>query len=546
MPPQLSLLTVLDHPSRDAFERTVRAVLPQAGDWEWLLADPQDTPWVRERLAELTAAEPRVRVVEAANGAGLAAAAHGEYVAVLGQHDRLHSRALERIGAALATDGYDVVYGDEGMIDEAGERRAVHRRPEWSPERLRHQDYLGRLTVVRRSTLASAGGLGATDDLGLYDLHLRISEHTDRVARVPYILCETPVPATDGVAAATAAREARIGVVQQHLDRSGIEATAGPGKLPELVQVDRRPDATTTVSVIIPTIGTRARIWGEPRTLVTETVRSMAESSRRHAVEFVVVYDDPTPPAVLDELRAIPGVTLQLVPFHEKFNFAAKCNVGAIKATGDVLVFLNDDVQASGTDVLDRLVAPLREPEVGATGAKLLFEDGRIQHAGVRYGPSVYHAYYREPADSPGALGELWVNREVSALTGACLAVRRSDYWAVGGFSESLPSNYNDVDLCFKLRRDGLRLLWLHDVVLHHFESVTRDGSVSDWEMATIEARWGDSDKRERFVNNVRTLRKRGGLRTRLANRVRQRRERLRRAALNRKAKRADQRRILR
>jgi GT2 family glycosyltransferase len=503
----LSLLTVVADDEHEAFDATVRSVLEQRGEWEWLLGDLSPRPWVARRLAELAGADTRVRVVPAtapdAAAADLLAAARGDLVALLGDGDRLPGGTVERIATMVAEQDPELLYGDEAVLGADGER-SVHRRPEWSPERLRHQPYLGRMAVVRRTVLEAAGGLRGVDDLAVHDLLLRVGEHAERVVRVPAVLSETT--ATRPRSQTPQAWDARVRVVQEHLDRVGVDATAARGHLPELVRLDRRPDDETTISVVIPTIGTRSVVWGEERTLVTETVRSVAAASRREGVEFVVVYDDPTPPEVLDELRALPDVDIRLVPFHEPFNFSAKCNVGAIHATGDVLVFLNDDMQATGERLLERLVAPLREPDVGGTGAKLLFEDGRIQHAGVTYGDrSLYHAYYRESADAAGVQGDLWVDREVSALTGACLAVRRSDYWAVGGFSEAFPSNYNDVDLCFKLRRRGLRLLWLHDVVLHHFESVTRDGSVSEDELAGVTARWGDfRTVRERFTNAIR------------------------------------------
>jgi O-antigen biosynthesis protein len=222
-----------------------------------------------------------------------------------------------------------------------------------------------------------------------------------------------------------------------------------------------------------------------------------------------VVYDTPTPPEVLAELRALPWgrARLQLVEFRHPFNFSEKNNVGALHATGEVLLFLNDDMEAVTDAVIENLIAPLREPGVGATGPKLLFEGSRIQHAGLVYGSgTITHSYYRAPhPDLLGAYGELWVNREVTALTGACIAVRRDAFEEVGGFTEELPVNYNDVDFCLKLGHTGHRLLWLHDVVLYHFESISRSSEVRPWEKRFITERWGDYlTVEERFSVNMR------------------------------------------
>ena len=243
--------------------------------------------------------------------------------------------------------------------------------------------------------------------------------------------------------------------------------------------------------------------------MVTSAVRSLLERTRHRNLEFVIVYDSATPRTVLDELKAIPleGCRLRLVEFTDPFNFSEKCNVGALHASGDVLLFLNDDVEAETEGVVEQLIAPLSEPGVGATGAKLLFESSRIQHAGLVYGSgTITHKYYKEGHPyAEGSYGELWMNHEVSALTGACLAMRREVFEEVGGFCEGLPLNYNDVDICLKIRRAGHRLVWLHDVVLFHFESISRSSDVADWEMDYMCARWGDYRViRECYSNGLR------------------------------------------
>ncbi len=233
-------------------------------------------------------------------------------------------------------------------------------------------------------------------------------------------------------------------------------------------------------------------VWGRTRTLVVEAVRSVLAKSRRDDIEFVVVYDSVTSPALLAELREIPGARLRLVEFTEPFNFSAKVNVGALHASGDVLVFLNDDMEAESDGLIETLIAPLAESSVGATGALLLFEDGRIQHAGVTYGSGEIGHHYYKSNKKRGHYGELRMNREVSAVTGACLAVRREVFEEVGGFTERLPGNFNDVDFCLKVRDRGYRIVWMHEVVLHHFESISREASIKPFELNHMNRRWGN------------------------------------------------------
>ncbi|WP_286930959.1 MULTISPECIES: glycosyltransferase family 2 protein [Aeromicrobium] len=506
--PRFSLLTTVEDASREAFDLTAASVRGQRlRDWQWVVVHgPAAASEVVDALREAAAAEPRIVTVESAAGpsAGLDAAT-GDFVGLLDLGDELTAQALVVVAKAVdaAGDELDVVYSDHDEPAPDGSGRRPYFKPDWSPERLLHHAYVGRLSVLRRSSLLAAGGFppGSGPAAGL-DALLRVSKRGGDVRHVQRVLYRRNGGPEHEAADA-------VPVVQAHLDRVGIEATVTVSETPGLLRIVRRPDVTTPTSIIIPTIGTSGEVWGAHRNLVTETVRTVAEHTRHTDLEFVIVYDRPTPEQVLEELRALReshGLRIRLVVFTEKFNFSAKCNVGAAYAAGDVLVFLNDDMAARSDEVIETLIAPLREPGVGATGAKLFFEDGTVQHGGVRFGSGFLSDPYRTAAeDAPGELGELQVNREVTALTGACVAVRRDVFEAVGGFSERFPMNFNDVDFGLKTSRAGLRSLWLHEVRLWHFESVTRDNAVRPWEFARLENRWGRRKAvRERYSNNVR------------------------------------------
>ena len=518
-PPRFSIVTAVYNSPLGAFVETARSVLDQRrADWEWVLVDDgSPDPAVVEVLAELVAVDPRIRAfAREANGGIVAASndalseARGEFVALLDHDDVLAPNALKRMAAVL-DDDVDYAYSDQDLMADDGELHTPYHKPDWAPERFRHHMYTTHFSVLRRSLVEEVGGFrpgfdGSQD----HDLVLRVTERARRVVHVPAILYHWRQ--VEGSAAADSAAkpyawDAGVRAVQDHLDRVGIAARVEKGRSPGQYRLVREPDLTTSVSVVIPTIGSGGLTWGRHRRMVVEAVRSVRAHSRHPDLEFVVVYDSPTPPEVLDELRALPGVRLKLVEFTEPFNFSAKCNVGALHASGEVIVFLNDDVEAESQDLLEQLIAPLREAGVGATGPKLLFPSMRIQHAGVSYGSgTISHSYYRRRhPDVPGVHNDLWINREVTALTGACIAVRRAVFEQVGGFSEQLPMNYNDVDLCLKIARSGRRLVWLHDVVLFHFESVTRSSAVAEWEMDFMRARWGDFETvREAHSNNVR------------------------------------------
>jgi O-antigen biosynthesis protein len=522
--PRFSILTAVYNPPPDAFEDTIAAVLGQElTDWEWILVDdcsPSD--WVRPRLRELAASDPRIVVHEREQNGGIVAAsrdalerARGEFIALCDHDDVMAEHALATV-AELAdrVPDLDYCYSDQdNMTVDGSTTRSPYYKPDWSPERLRHHMYTSHLAVIRRELALEVGGFrDGYDGSQDHDLILRVGEKARRIEHIHDILYhwrEVPGSAAADADAKPWAWEAGVRAVQNHLDRVGIEATVTKGPMQGLYQVFRTPDLTTPTSIVMPTIGSSAMVRGERRIMVVDTIKSVLANTSHQDLEIVVVYDTPTPDFVLDELRALPlgDVRLKLVEFTRPFNFSEKCNVGALHASGDYLIFLNDDMETESEGMVENLIAPLSEPDVGAVGPKLLFEGSRIQHAGVSYGSgSIAHLYYRvaHPA-AMGYLGELWTNREVSALTGACLAVRREAFEAVGGFSENLPVNFNDVDFCLKLRHSGRRLVWLWNVVMYHYESISRDSRVRVWEVDWITERWGDFEElmRERYTNGV-------------------------------------------
>ncbi|HSY14961.1 MAG TPA: glycosyltransferase, partial [Jatrophihabitantaceae bacterium] len=283
--------------------------------------------------------------------------------------------------------------------------------------------------------------------------------------------------------------------VDDHLRRVGIAGVAVRGRIPGTYRVHRDLDPATTVSIIIPTRGGSGTVWGRRRCFVVEAVRSALANTAHRNLEIVVVADTATPPAVIRELGEIADDRLVLVDFVEPFNFSRKCNAGYLAARGEVLLFLNDDVEVITDGWLEALVAPLAEPDVGLVGAKLLYSDGSVQHGGHLYERHGFtHAFHGSPADSRAGFSALQLDREVTGVTAACVAIRRETFAQVGGFCAGLPGNFNDVDFCFKIRKAGFRILALAQVELFHFESRSREPRVYAWEEDVTFGRWGSAD----------------------------------------------------
>lgn len=508
--PLFSIVTPVYDPPLDVLQDMIDSVRAQSClDWELILVDDvSPNARVRATLRAAAAEDHRIVVVERTSNGGIVAAsndgvdrASGRFVVLVDHDDLLRLDALQVMAEAIADHpSVDYLYSDEDKIDAEGRHYDTFRKPEWSPERLRGQMYTGHLSVMRSELVRQVGGFrSGFDGSQDHDLALRVTEQSRLIVHVPQVLYHwrvVPGSAAGDPNAKPYAWVAGRKAVSEHLERAGIDGTAEYGPHPGYYRVHRRLPAETLVSVIIPTRGSAGLVWGQRRCFVVEAVRSALARTDHENVEIVVVYDLPTPPEVLAELRDIAGDKLVLVPFAEPFNFSAKCNVGFLAARGQVVVLLNDDMEVVSDGWLEQLVAPLAEPDVGMTGAHLLYSDGTMQHAGLVFRSNHYgHAFLGALEGDSAEFGAMLVNREASGLTAACVALRRSVYEDVGGLCEELPGSFNDVDLSFKVGNAGYRLLWLVDVKLYHFESRTRDKTVRDWEHHLVMERWTTPDR---------------------------------------------------
>ena len=420
-------------------------------------------------------------------------AATGIYVMLIRAGDRLKEGGLRVVERAIVAHGLqsasqvDVLYGDDVDWSEGGKAH-IRRKPAWSPELLRSRDYIGIAAIFRTELIRT--GVDVLDlDLqcGLYDLTLRITEVADVVIHVPNTLLK--------IGSQTAQAMARGGndvlFVQQHCDRIGIdakvEALAGVG----VQRVRRRWNTFPRVSIIIPTRGKELTAWGERRPAIIHCLRSIVEHTTWPNLEFVIVADEATDEHVINSLREITELPMTVITYREAFNFSRKINLGAMSATGEYFVLLNDDTVVKEPSWVQDLLGPLREDDVGMTGAKLLYSDSTIQHGGQFWCEDPGHLLVGLQSHKAGYLDSARISRECSGVTAACAAVRRDVFFSIGGMTELLPVNFNDVDFSLKIRAKGLRIVWVADACLWHFESSTREPSVDPSELEFLRRRWG-------------------------------------------------------
>ena len=516
MAPRISVLTAVFDPEREHLEACLRSVATQEfTDWEHVLVDDGSTkPWVAEVLAAAAAADQRVRVVERADNGGIVAASNdalaaatGEWVALLDHDDELEPTALAAMLAAVADDT-DVVYSDHDLLRADGRYASPSYKPDFSPERLRSQNYITHFLMARRALVDRVGGFrpgfdGAQD----HDLVLRLTEQARAVAHVPQVLYhwrQSPASVTSDRANKRWAFDAGVRAVADHCRRVGIDAAVEHTEHDGCYRVIRRVADEPLVSVVIPTRGSSGRVWGVSRVYVVDAVRSRLERSTYSNLEFVIVHDTATPPPVMWALERLLGDRLVAVEYDRPtFNFSEKMNIGALHATGDLLLLLNDDTELIEPDSIGELVGLLADDDVAMAGGKLLFEDGTLQHGGHVYHHDLMHICFGWSGDSPGPwpLRPLAVARECSGVTAAASLIQRSVFDEVGGFPEALPLNYNDVDLCLKIRDLGYRIVWTPWASWYHFESRTRHSVLRPEEYQFINQRWHSEINNDPYYN---------------------------------------------
>ncbi|MEQ4597668.1 MAG: glycosyltransferase, partial [Methylobacteriaceae bacterium] len=409
--------------------------------------------------------------------------ARGPTLATLEPGTRLAPHALLALVRRLAREpDLDLLYTDEDRIGPEGERCDPYFKPDWSPETLESSFYIGGLALYRTALVRAAGGFpgeseGATD----YDLALRVTERSERVGHVAQVLCHRRAAASDPEAAARAlaGRARRTG---------GLDAVRALG--PVHFALRRVLAARPLVSLVIPTAGRDSLIGGRNIDLLAACLASIRETGTYDNIEIVAVDNGDLRPQTRAAVERFGARTLTWD--KPVFNVAAKMNLGARAASGEVLVFLNDDISVVTPDWIEAMLAQLAIPGVGAVGPKLLFEDGSLQHAGVVFGEGLPdHVRRGFPGDDAGYHGSSLANRNTLAVTGACVMVRRSDFEAIQGFDEGYAINYNDIDLCLRLGERGLRTVYCAEASLHHYESRNRIPTVDPAEQARFRKRWG-------------------------------------------------------
>lgn len=474
--PRLSVVVPTHNPAEAYLQAMVQSLIEQTySNWELCLADGATASVsVRNLLRKYAAIDSRVRIKFLPTFPGRARTANealtlasGDYVLFLDAEDRLAPFTLFEIARAVTNDDeVDFLYADEDRIDAAGRRREPRFKPDWSPETLRGHNYIGCPVVLRRELLENVGALqpefeGAED----YDLVLRASEGAGQIVHIAKVLYHRRTPPREGLVSGGAAERRAL---SDHLRRSHLLGHVAPGPNPGTHQVAYALAEEPLVSILIPS--------RDQADLLARCVQSILRGSYRN-IEIVIIENQSRQAGTFRyyrELEKMPRI--RVLDWDDEFNYSAVNNHAASQARGDVLLFLNNDTQAISPGWLEAMLEHATRPEVGIVGAKLYYPDDTVQHAGVILGikGTAGHAHRHCARAASGYGHRLLVTQNVSAVTGACLMVRRNVFEEVGGFDERFLLAYNDFDLCLRVRQRGWQIIWTPFAELYHFESKTR------------------------------------------------------------------------
>jgi glycosyltransferase involved in cell wall biosynthesis len=486
--PFISVVMPVFDTSAALLSDAIESILQQCyQNWELCIADDasQKSETIKT-LKEYAARDPRIKIVYRELNGNISVAtnsaleiANGEFVAFFDHDDLLHETALYEVALEINKHpDANIIYSDEDTIDESGKRSIAHNKTSFNPELFLGQNMINHLGVYRRSLIEKIGGFrvgfeGSQD----YDLALRAwaEGSIEQIHHIPAILYHwRRAAAKKSFSEAHLAKciAAARAAIQDYLDLEGegAKVTEAPYNKFHSRIMRQVPIPQPLVTVIIPT--------KDRADLLSVCVDGILNKTDYSNIEILIVDHESKSPETLELFKKLDfDRRIRIIPFSGQFNYSAINNMAARKAKGSILALLNNDIEVLEPNWLSEMVSHAVRPEVGAVGAKLLYPNGRVQHAGVvlGYEGSAGHSFHYAKKNAPCYFGYALLTRAVSAVTGACLVVRKEVFLEVGGLNEkNLAVAFNDVDLCLKIQTKGYRNVWTPFAKLIHHESLTR------------------------------------------------------------------------
>ena len=511
--PKISIVVPLYNTPLNFLEELLDSVVNQTyRNWELCCVDAGQDTAVGQHVQARAKADPRIRYQKLTENEGIAGntnhgfeLATGDYIALLDHDDILHPCALWYTAQAIVEQGADFVYTDEATFEGKVENVVLyHFKPDFMLDNLRSNNYICHLTTFSKVLMEQAGGGERAEYNGSqdYDLFLRLTEKARKIAHIPHALYywrSSPNSTASDISAKTYCIDAGIAALKAHYARCGVavdDVTLIPGT-PGYYKTDYTMAHPGRVSILIPTCD-------HIRDLET-CVESIYARTTYPDFEILLIENNSKEEQTFrsyERMQKEHPDTLKVLTWQGKgFNYSALNNFGAQYATGEYLLLLNNDTEVITPGWLEEMVMYAQQKRVGCVGAKLLYPDDTIQHAGVGFGiggvAGHLHKYF--PATSDGYMGRLNYVQDVYGDTAACLLIRKEIYDEVHGLDESYAVAFNDVDFCVRVREAGYTNVFTPFAQLYHYESKSRGMEDNpekqkrfQGEVLRFQARWGD------------------------------------------------------
>ena len=505
---KISIITPLCNTPEQSLREMIESVLAQTyGNWELCLADGSDKGHlsVKHICKDYTQKDNRIKYRKFDRNLGLSEKLNkaiemssGEYLGLLDQADLLHPSALYQVMKVICNDETDFIYTDEADFLSSHTVTLKHFKPDYAVDTLCSYNYIGHFTVFDRKLMDKAGTFRSEfDGSHDYDLIFRYTDLAFKVCHIPKLLYFRRTDEKSAVSDVEKKMEAistAEKTIDEYLKKHGrsarVESKIG---LPGFFRINYRLIEKPLVSIIIPNKDNAA--------LLRNCLSSILEKTTYEYYEIIIVENNSSDEATFsfyEELKRYPNI--RIVYWKDKgFNFSEICNFGVQCARGRHLVFFNNDVLIITPNWIEEMLMYSQRSDVGAVGAKLYFLNGSVQHAGVVLGLGgiAGHIYHGAPHNAVGFMGKLQIVQNMSAVTAACMMVRREVFEEVGPFLPDFFVSFNDVDLCIRIRKAGYLVVWTPYAEAYHLESKSRGYNTTSerqhklaHETALFKARW--------------------------------------------------------
>ena len=482
--PKISIITPLYNTPEGFLTDMIDSVLGQTySNWELCIADgASEKEHIKEILSDYLNKDKRIKVKYLKKNLGIGgnsneaiSLATGEFIALLDHDDKLPPFALfEVVKTINENPDAELIYSDEDKLSEDGLiRQEPYFKPDFSPDTLRSNNYICHLSVFKKS-FGDANGwfLDGFDGSQDHDLILRFSEKAKKIIHIPRILYHwrvSPHSTAGNSEVKPYAVEAGMKALIKHMERLSIKGKVEKGLFGGSYKVMYKLEKKPLISIIIPT---RDNI-----SCLKTCIKSIREKSTYRNFEIIIVENNSSNEEVFDFYNELSKFDyIKVLEWNKHFNYASVNNFAAGYAKGEIFLFLNDDTEVINEDWLERMAEHVQREDVGAAGARLYYPDNTLQHGGVIVGVLgvAAHAHYHFPKNSHGYFGRMSIIQNLSAVTGACLMVKKKVFYEVSGFDERYAFSFNDIDFCLKIRKAGYLIVWTPYAELYHYESKSR------------------------------------------------------------------------